>query len=464
MTKSIYGKLFIGFVLTIVISYVITGFFAVHQSHSDTKRIAVKDLQHSSSHIVDLVEQIDSSKRDKILKNYGEDSDLRFMIISEDYHFKTSNISRDVRFTDKEIASLKANVGKSIVHNAGTKTAYAKSYQINNTVYVVTIQKDSKTVQKVYLMSYTLSGIILFIAGSLVFLFVSDLIVRPISTLTKATNELSKGNYKVRVNYAGNDEIAQLYNSFNQMAVQLDKQEETRQQFISDVSHEFQTPLTAISGFANILKTENLPDDQRQKYAEIILSNANRLSKLSKNMLQLSLLEGEDIQLDMAPFNLIMQLNRVIETQDYSALSKDIEIEFIKPRGDIMINADEARMEQVWTNLINNAIKYTNEHGVITVEVKKSGGDVIVSVSDTGIGMSQETISHIFERFYRDDKSRAIEGNGLGLSIVARIIALHKFKIDVTSQLDVGTTFTVRMPMYSKRQRARFNTNGGKEE
>jgi signal transduction histidine kinase len=162
-------------------------------------------------------------------------------------------------------------------------------------------------------------------------LIISDFIVKPISNLTKATNELIKGNYRVRVNYAGEDEISKLYNAFNQMAIQLAKQEETRQQFISDVSHEFQTPLTAISGFANILKSENLPDDQRKKYASIISSNSQRLSTLSKNMLQLTLLEGEDTKLDIHEYSLIDQLNRVIETQDYTALSKDIEIEFIKP-------------------------------------------------------------------------------------------------------------------------------------
>ena len=311
---------------------------------------------------------------------------------------------------------------------------------------MITVQKDFSATKDIFMKSYTSAAIIFMMTGSIVFLIVADIIVKPISRLTRVTDELAKGNYKVRVNYEGKDEISSLYASFNQMAVRLAKQETIRQQFISDVSHEFQTPLTAISGFATILKNENLTDEQRKKYADIILFNSNRLSHLSKNMLQLTLLDGEDTALDKTEFPLIEQLNRVIEMEDNAALSKDIEIEFIHPKKEFIIEADESRMEQVWINLLSNAIKYTNEHGVVTVEVRRTPTELQVRFEDTGVGMSQDAISHIFERFYRQDKSRTIEGNGLGLSIVKRIIDLHHYKIDVESQEDVGSVFTVYIP------------------
>ena len=163
-------------------------------------------------------------------------------------------------------------------------------------------------------------------------------------------------------------------------------------------------------------------------------------------MLQLTVLDGEDVKLDISEFSLIEQLNRVIETQDNLALAKDIEIEFHTPKNDIRVEADEARLEQVWINLVNNAIKYTNEHGVVTIEVKKTSKEVEVSIQDTGVGMSKEAISHIFERFYRQDKSRKVEGNGLGLSIVKRIVDLHHGTIDVISVEDGGSQFIVKLP------------------
>lgn len=163
-------------------------------------------------------------------------------------------------------------------------------------------------------------------------------------------------------------------------------------------------------------------------------------------MLQLTILDGEDVKLDITEFSLSKQIQRVVETQDTLAMSKDIEIEFNIPKNDIVIEADESRLEQVWINLLNNAIKYTNEHGVVTVEIKKTSKVVEVSFQDTGVGMSKEAISHIFERFYRQDKSRSVEGNGLGLSIVKRIVDLHNGTIDVVSVEDGGSKFTVQLP------------------
>jgi signal transduction histidine kinase len=231
------------------------------------------------------------------------------------------------------------------------------------------------------------------------------------------------------------------------MAQQLAKQEETRQKFISDISHEFQTPLTAIQGFANILKEEDLPRKQREKYADIVLFHSKRLSTLSKNMLQLTLLENEEARLEITNYSVTDQLSRVISTQENQADAKDIEIVFMKPKKDIFIDGDEHRLEQVWINVINNAIKYTEIGGLITVHVKKYSKEVEVMVEDTGRGMSKEVISHIFERFYREDKARSIEGNGLGLSIVKTIVDLHGGKIDVISQVDVGTTFVIKIPV-----------------
>ena len=163
-------------------------------------------------------------------------------------------------------------------------------------------------------------------------------------------------------------------------------------------------------------------------------------------MLQLTLLEGEDVKLEITEFSLCNQLSRVIETQDNLALSKNIEIEVKLPKNDVIIEGDESRLEQVWINLINNAIKYTPENGNVIVSVKKFAKEVEVRIKDTGVGMSKETISHIFERFYRVDKSRRIEGNGLGLSIVKRLIDLHNWSIDIISTENEGSEFIVRIP------------------
>lgn len=443
--KSIYSKLIIGFLLTSLLSFSICCFFTIRSYNRDSDQLALEELEYSSNHIADLIKLIDDKNQDKILADYSETSEMSFTVTCEGQTKSYGHVNKKLILKDDELKTLATSKEKSL-RSEGIISQYAKAFKIDNQTYVITVQKDFSATKDIFMKSYTSAAIIFMMTGSIVFLIVADIIVKPISRLTKVTDELAKGNYKVRVNYEGKDEISSLYASFNQMAVRLAKQETIRQQFISDVSHEFQTPLTAISGFATILKNENLTDEQRQRYADIILFNSNRLSHLSKNMLQLTLLDGEDTSLDKSEFPLIEQLNRVIEMEDNAALSKDIEIEFIHPKKEFIIEADESRMEQVWINLLSNAIKYTNEHGVVTVEVRRTPTELQVRFEDTGVGMSQDAISHIFERFYRQDKSRTIEGNGLGLSIVKRIIDLHHYKIDVESQEDVGSVFTVYIP------------------
>lgn len=443
--KSIYSKLVIGFLLTSLLSFSICCFFTIKSYNRDSDQLALEELEHSSNHIADLIKLINDKDQDKILADYSETSEMSFTVTCEGQTKSYGHVNKKLILKDDELKTLATSKDKSL-RSEGIISQYAKAFKIDNQTYVITVQKDFSATKDIFMKSYTSAAVIFMMTGSIVFLIVADIIVKPISRLTKVTDELAKGNYKVRVNYEGKDEISSLYASFNQMAVRLAKQETIRQQFISDVSHEFQTPLTAISGFATILKNENLTDEQRKKYADIILFNSNRLSHLSKNMLQLTLLDGEDTALDKTEFPLIEQLNRVIEMEDNAALSKDIEIEFIHPKKEFIIEADESRMEQVWINLLSNAIKYTNEHGVVTVEVRRTPTELEVRFEDTGVGMSQDAISHIFERFYRQDKSRTIEGNGLGLSIVKRIIDLHHYKIDVESQEDVGSVFTVYIP------------------
>lgn len=443
--KSIYSKLVIGFLLTSLLSFSICCFFTIKSYNRDSDQLALEELEHSSNHIADLIKLINDKDQDKILADYSETSEMSFTVTCEGQTKSYGHVNKKLILRDDELKTLATSKDKSL-RSEGIISQYAKAFKIDNQTYVITVQKDFSATKDIFMKSYTSAAIIFMMTGSIVFLIVADIIVKPISRLTRVTDELAKGNYKVRVNYEGKDEISSLYASFNQMAVRLAKQETIRQQFISDVSHEFQTPLTAISGFATILKNENLTDEQRKKYADIILFNSNRLSHLSKNMLQLTLLDGEDTALDKTEFPLIEQLNRVIEMEDNAALSKDIEIEFIHPKKEFIIEADESRMEQVWINLLSNAIKYTNEHGVVTVEVRRTPTELQVRFEDTGVGMSQDAISHIFERFYRQDKSRTIEGNGLGLSIVKRIIDLHHYKIDVESQEDVGSVFTVYIP------------------
>lgn len=219
-----------------------------------------------------------------------------------------------------------------------------------------------------------------------------------------------------------------------------------RQEFISNVSHEIQSPLTSISGFAHALKSENLSFKERSHYLQIIEMESIRLSKLSENLLRLTSLESDQTPFDQRDYRLDRQLRRIILANEPQWAEKNIEMDISLEA--LTITANEDLMDQVWINLLHNSIKFTPQEGTIKVHAQKTADNRLdVKITDTGIGMNKETLVHIFERFYKADSSRNrnFGGNGLGLPIVKRIIDLHKWGIQVQSEFGKGTEITVTL-------------------
>ena len=445
--KSIYSKLIFGFFITIVASFSVAGFVSLRLNDQQIESTVEEDLITTNDYVSKVISNINIENRDDIIDLYAKSSEMAITCYSSSEGYVAYGKKKYNPTPEQIMAMFKSTNNELSFKHHNEVLAYGTKNMINGQEYYIYVQKDTSGQKSAIANSAILILGCVFLTGSIVFLVIADIIVKPLTRLTNAIKELSNGNYNVRVDNVGQDEISKLNQGFNQMARQLAKQDETRQKFISDISHEFQTPLTSIQGFANILKEEDLPKEQRVKYANIILYNSKRLSSLAKNMLQLTLLDREEIELELTNYSLVEQMNRVISTQENQAMEKNIEIVFEMPKKEIFIEGDEQRLEQVWTNIISNAIKYTNEGGLITITMKKNSKDIEVSIEDTGIGMSKEVVSHIFERFYREDKARNVEGNGLGLAIVKSIVDLHHGKIDILSQVDVGTNFIVRLPI-----------------
>ena len=445
--KSIYSKLIFGFFITIVASFSVAGFVSLRLNDQQIESTVEEDLITTNDYVSKVISNINIENRDDIIDLYAKSSEMAITCYSSSEGYVAYGNKKYNPTPEQMMAMFKSTNNELSFKHHNEVLAYGTKNMINGQEYYIYVQKDTSGQKSAIANSAILILGCVFLTGSIVFLVIADIIVKPLTRLTNAIKELSNGNYNVRVDNVGQDEISKLNQGFNQMARQLAKQDETRQKFISDISHEFQTPLTSIQGFANILKEEDLPKEQRVKYANIILYNSKRLSSLAKNMLQLTLLDREEIELELTNYSLVEQMNRVISTQENQAMEKNIEIVFEMPKKEIFIEGDEQRLEQVWTNIISNAINYTNEGGLITITMKKNSKDIEISIEDTGIGMSKEVVSHIFERFYREDKARNVEGNGLGLAIVKSIVDLHHGKIDILSQVDVGTNFIVRLPI-----------------
>ncbi|MCO7126789.1 cell wall metabolism sensor histidine kinase WalK [Sporolactobacillus shoreicorticis] len=271
-------------------------------------------------------------------------------------------------------------------------------------------------------------------------------------TIIQALKQMAKGNFEIKLDVAlpgdGKNRanpFVQLVESVDYMAKELGQLEQVRQEFISNVSHEIQSPLTSIKGFARALEDKHLSDEKREHYLNIIQTEADRLSKLSDSLLKLTALENDRQPLKLEHYRADRQIRSCLLTLEPQWSSKKLTLTIkLAPAS---VYADHELMNQVWMNLIHNSIKFTPDHGEITVELKEKNSEVQFRLSDTGIGIKKEDFVHLFERFYKADRSRTAKrgGNGLGLSIVKKIVDLHHGEIHVTSEYGKGTTFFVTL-------------------
>ncbi len=269
------------------------------------------------------------------------------------------------------------------------------------------------------------------------------------SPIIEALGKIAKGDFKIRLDSSFEQDgvLGELAKSVTNLAVELNQMEMMRQEFISNVSHEIQSPLTSIRGFAQALQDDNLSAESRCHYLTIIESESTRLSKLADNLLRLTTLESEHVRFEPKAYRLDKQIRDLILACEPQWLSKALEMDVALD--EITLTADEDLLSQVWLNLIHNSIKFTPEGGSLRVTLRRDGGAVEFRLADSGIGISAEDQAHVFERFYKADKSRTRtrEGSGLGLAIAHKIVSLHKGSISLTSQLNAGTTFVVRLPL-----------------
>lgn len=278
--------------------------------------------------------------------------------------------------------------------------------------------------------------------GTAITFLVWKKVLKPISDFSLATTHVAKGDFSVRLSYNGRvDELREMVTNFNTMVTELDSIETLRNDFVVTVSHEFKTPVASIEGYAVMLQNPFITSDERLEYTRIITESTRQLSTLTSNILKLSNLESREIIRDMAEFRLDEQIRQALLLLENQWESKKINLNItLQPA---TLRGSEELLMQVWLNLLGNAIKFTPKNGDISVSLENNPDSIRVIISDTGVGMSSAVQKHIFDKFYQADSSGFTAGNGLGLSLVKRILDLCRYTIKVESQSGVGSTFTV---------------------
>lgn len=363
----------------------------------------------------------------------------------EDLLYETYNVRRvdeSNSFVRKHRAALDA--GEILTDSSWLAPAFSKTYiMVNGGYYRVSVVPDTSVVWQT-MISLVLSAVSALLLGTSMAIFAGKRFLRPIREMNKATKLIAKGNFNVRVSVPKNAEMGELVNNFNRMTRDLGSTETLQRDFINNVSHEFKTPLASISGFAKLMQSGGLSEEQQAEYAGIIAEESDRLARLSSSILQLTRLDNASSLSGVTEFSLDEQLRRtiVLLAGQWEPKNIDMEVEV----EEITLRGNRELLGEVWMNLLTNAIRFTPEGGHISVRASELLDDIQVEVEDDGCGMTPEVKARVFERFYQADRSRSNEGNGLGLALVKRVVELSGGSVEVESAPGSGSVFRVRLP------------------
>lgn len=293
---------------------------------------------------------------------------------------------------------------------------------------------------------YTIRVLLISIlSGAAIAVGLSKIFVSPMMKLGDAMRKVAGGDFSVRLDCTSRiRDVREVYGSFNTMVKELGNTETLQTDFVSNVSHEFKTPINAIEGYASLLQDSQLTDEQKNAYIDKIIFNTRRLSDLVGNILLLSKVNNQTISLKASTFRLDEQVRQSILALESKWEKK--EIEFDIDLDEIEYTGYENLLSHVWLNLIDNAVKFSPQNGQIRIRLKQLAGSVTFSIWDNGLPIPEADIDRIFNKFYQGDNSHASEGNGLGLALVRKIVAAAHGTINVTSSEDAGTEFVVALP------------------
>ncbi|SFI67531.1 HAMP domain-containing sensor histidine kinase [Thermoflavimicrobium dichotomicum] len=453
--KTLYTRIVIVYIGTVIVSIIaglVTIYLLLESKYGDEQE---QYLIKQGQSFIALYEKRSLKEMESIMDLLHKSMFVNFRLYDSSGLLKTfgENLHKDEQISPQKVEQvIKGNVYREDARDRFHPIVGLPFQKENKRYALFVYTSDESALEKGFIQIVYLGFFCVLLTGSLLIAVASQYIIKPLKNMTKVTKQLAKGNFDVKLNLTRKDEIGELARSFESMAQDLKKMEQMRKEFISDVSHEIQSPLTSIRGFSKVLKHKNLSQEERWEYLDIIESESERLSKLTENLLRLSSLESDHHPFEPETFWLDEQIRDVIlyTESEWTQKKIEVEVDLAKQR----IEADKELLKQVWINLIHNSIKYTPEGGRIRVRLVKWVRQVNVCIEDTGIGIAEEDQKRIFDRFYKVDKSRSRKsGSGIGLAIVKKIVEIHRGEIHVKSKPGQGSTFIVTLPLKQSRRK-----------
>lgn len=315
---------------------------------------------------------------------------------------------------------------------------------LTSTIYIL-MSVDILHIQTIQISEWFLVLIFMIsslMMGTIITFLLSKYVLRAVNTVADGMSSLAEGNLDVKIDLGKMEEAKKLSNAFNSLAEELKGIQMLRADFVNEYAHEFKTPIVSIKGFAELLQQKNLSEEQKNEYIDIIIEEANRLSTLSSNSLNLSKIENQRILTDLSTFNVSEQIRNSILLFENKWLQKNIDLQI--SFDEYYISANEEMLKQVWINLIDNAIKFSNNFDSIEMKLYKDNDKLLFSIKNAGT-IIEEKLEKIFDKFYRAKNSNE-SGHGVGLAVVKKIIELHKGSVEAKSY-DGFVEIIIRLPL-----------------
>jgi signal transduction histidine kinase len=448
MIKSLNLKILLIFILALTIGFLLSIPITVYLFQNPVTQSIRNEYALRGSLIADAFSRMEPHERDLYLKHLSETQKISLWIYDQSGLRYAYGRTSEPGFTGDDIRLVRD--GAEVVKRTSFLPMPMNLYmgfplRTAEGQAALVIHPESSGTDLIFAMTGAFILIALTI-GSFKFIIFTRVVVTPLKALTAATRKVAKGDYNIVLPTKSKDELGVLSEQFQQMAREISQVEKMRQEFVSNVSHEIQTPLASISGFVSILQKDGLDEAEQLRCLNIIRQESMRLSRLSENMLRLAAIDSHHYPFHPSLIRLDRQLRRVVVSAEPQWAAKRLNIHLELPKTEI--HADEDLLNQVWLNLFGNSIKFTPEGGDIFIELRSRKGEIGVVFRDTGIGIAEEDRKRVFERFYMADKSRnrAAGGSGLGLAIVKRVVELHNGSVEIDSTVGKGTAVTVILP------------------
>ncbi|GIP56916.1 sensor histidine kinase [Paenibacillus woosongensis] len=428
MFKTLYVRIVVYYLAAVLLGVVTAWAAAIFLFQDSTERYTEQELALKGQQLIQLYSQTQPEDRRTFLESAAQLSSVKMKV--------TAPNSQEIQFYNWAAAD----------HFCDCDISVALPWPLDGGTYQMELAQTASSESS----GFTEIGLILLIVllvGGFVILFFARRLVTPIQTVTAAAKQLATGDFDVRLPENQRDEMGTLSQAINHMAAELGQLDRERQEFVANVSHEFQSPLTLMKGFSAMLLEGSLQDSERTRALQIIMQESERLSRLSDNLLRLAALDSERYEINPAYFDLAEQIRRTVLTFEPLWSDKQLEVEMKGAR--TMVYADEELLNQVWINLMSNAIKFAPADGRIIIELLADKDQAEIRFYDNGPPVPPEDREQIFKRFFKADRARDrnIDGNGLGLSIVKKIVDFHEGAIFIVSENGSGKAFVVQIPV-----------------